>query len=206
MARRVSKEVPAAGYGVDGGLSAALTATDRDDLGFAVPGRHCVAYLFPEQCARQRRSMRQRSLRGIGLVFTDNAKRLFTAIIADDRNRAAKPDLRRIGDVRYDASRRTPGTPITQLAGRLSHRGAIIRRLRDAMRSLRCRNRRFNLRKTFRGHIVRMLGDRPVRQILNRVGFLYEGSAHRIDMGSSVQPRKGNDGFVLMALSRFPTI
>ena len=137
--------------------------------------------------------MRQRSVRRIGFVFTDDPKRLLAAVVADDRHRAAKTDLRGVIRVRHDASRRTPGAPVAQVAGRLRHRGAIPRRLRGGMRRLRRSDRRLDLREAFRGDVVGMLGDRPIRQVLDRVGVgvFYEGSAHRHNMGSRVQRGKG---------------
>jgi hypothetical protein len=61
------------------------------------------------------------------------------------------------------------------------------------MRRMRGRDCRLDLRKTFGGDVVRIFRDRPVRQVLDRVGvgILYEGSAHIQDMGPRGRPRKG---------------
>jgi hypothetical protein len=123
--------------------------------------------------------MRQRSLRWIGLVFTDNPKRLLAAVIADDRHRGAKPHLCVVIRIRHDTSRGAPRAPVAQVARGLRHRGAIARPLCDTVRGLRRGDRRLDLREAFRGDVVGMLGDRPIRQVQGGVGvgFFYEGSA-----------------------------
>ena len=135
---------------------------------------------FPNSARAKGEACDSVPLRWIGLVFTDDAKRLLAAVIAEDGHRAAKPHLRGVIRIRHDASRGAPRVPVAQVAGRLRHRGAIARRLRGAMRRLRRGDRRLDLREAFRGDIVGMLGDRPIRQVLDRVGvgILYEGSAH----------------------------
>ena len=161
---------------------------------------------FPNSARAKGEACDNVPLRGIGLVFADDPKRLLAAVVADDRHRAAKPDLRGVIRIRHDARGGAPRAPVAQVARRLRHRGAIAGRLRDTMRCLRRGDRRLDLREAFRGDVVGVVGDRPIRQVQGGVSicFFYESSAHLHNMGSSVQSRKSNDDLLLHGIIKVP--
>ena len=61
-----------------------LKLSDSDDLGFADAGLDSIADLFPHQRLRDRRHVRQRAERRIGLVLADDAIGLAAPVLAED--------------------------------------------------------------------------------------------------------------------------
>src|SRR5215831_20907925 len=77
-----------------------------------------VADLFSEQRARQRRDMRERAARGVGLVLADDPKGLTPPVTAHDGHGRAEMHLAAIAGRSNELCARPPRRPVAQVARR----------------------------------------------------------------------------------------
>lgn len=160
-----------------------MTLFDCRYLGLVAPGPDDISDGLPEKCAGERRRVRDRSVRGIGLVLSDDAKGLLPSIIANDRHGTSELNIGNIGiggdELRAGAS----GIPVTKIARGLRQRIAVARRLGFAMAPPCHLQRRLDQFQSTLGDIIRMLGKGAIRQVLDEMVFVYKGSAHGRNMG-----------------------
>jgi hypothetical protein len=71
----------------------APVSADLQYFRLTVANPHHVSDPLSEERSRKRRYVRQRSACWVGLILTDNTKRLFAAIVAGDRHRVAETHL-----------------------------------------------------------------------------------------------------------------
>src|SRR5262245_22741498 len=125
--------------------------------------------------------MRERSARGIGLVFPYDAERLTALVIANDGHGRAELHLPRIGWSWNDARGRSPRCPVAQVARAACESPAVVRRLGRSVLLLQARDLGLDVREPLCRDQVRMRRDRPLGQLLGHVlavPFLDESPAH----------------------------
>ncbi len=59
-------------------------------LGIVAPGPDGIPDSPPQKCLRERRSVRYRSVRGIGLILSDDPEGLLATVMASDRHGASE--------------------------------------------------------------------------------------------------------------------
>src|SRR5262249_30732523 len=140
-----------------------------DDLGLGVCHLYSVADLLSEQRARQRRHMRERPVRGVGLVLANDAERLAAAVVAHDAHGRAEMHLAAIAGLRGKLRARPPGSPITQVASDPRERRTVLGLVRGGVLLLQARNLGLDARQPPGSYEVGMRRNGPIRQLLNRV-------------------------------------
>src|ERR1700688_2700164 len=145
--------------------------TDRGDLGLVLACRDDIPDRLPQQRARQRRDVRYRALRRIGLVLADDRKSLLAPVVANDRHGASELD----GGA--------PGAPVTQVTPGLRQGLPVTRSLGFAMAAVCVVQRGHDQLQPVARDMVRMLRYGPIRQVLDVMVFVHKGSAHAGNMG-----------------------
>src|SRR6266550_9419673 len=118
--------------------------------------------------------MRQRPVRGIGLVLADDPEDLTAPVVADDGYGRAKMHLAAIARRRDQLRACPPRSPVTQVASCPCERRAIVRRVRRSVLLLKARDFGLDSRKPLRGHEVRMRRNGPIRQLFDRVLHVFD--------------------------------
>src|SRR6266849_299796 len=172
-------------------LGSGSAIADRFNFGLPIAGRDDVADALSEHRFRKRRDVRDRTFGGVGFVLADDPERLLPAVVAPDGHAGSEPHFRGVCRGRHDSRGRAPGGPVAQLASRRGNGGAIRRGLSEGVSFACLRQGILNLREAGFGNIVRMLGDRPFRQVkIVGVLVLDEGPAHsRLLSGGERQKR-----------------
>jgi hypothetical protein len=132
--------------------------------------------------------MRDRSVSRIGLIFAYDPECLPAVILAYDGDGVAEPHDRIIRGLRDHRRRSAARAPITDIAAGAGQGRPITGSLRGSLRRLRCGQRFLDPAKTLRRHVIRKIGDRPVRQILDVLGFLDKRSAHALSNVCGPEP------------------
>ena len=122
--------------------------------------------------------MRDRPLRWIGLVLSNDPENLLAAIIADDRDGVTEASGGVILRLRYHHRGGAPRHPVPEVPTGARQPCPVANRLRRCIGILGSRQRRFNLLQALSRNFVRVAGDRPIWQLLNFVRVLDECSAH----------------------------
>src|SRR6185437_2443494 len=78
-------------------LSGASTSPNPQNLRLAAADRDNIPHRLAEQRARQRRDMRERAMRRVGLVLADDAEGLTAAVVAFDADGCAELHAAQIG-------------------------------------------------------------------------------------------------------------
>ena len=93
-----------------------------------------------------------------------------------------------------------PRGPVAQIPSGDCGRVLVLRALRRGQRRLRALELGLDLLEAGLGHIIRMRGDRPVRQFIRQVVFplLHEGAAHQRNMGGDSGGPKDDVRFLFL--------
>jgi hypothetical protein len=139
-----------------------------------------VADLLAGQRTRQRRHVRDRALGRVRLVLAHDAKGLLPAARAlDGHGRAEVHALVLALGRDHKLRARRPRRPVAQIARRRRRALAVLGRLRGRVLGGQPAHLGLDLGEAFARDEVRVLGDQPVRQILDDVLVLFdEGAAH----------------------------
>jgi hypothetical protein len=146
---------------------------DCDYLGFALPGPDDVANRLAEQRPGQRRRVRYRSVGRIGFVLADDAKALLVSVIANDRHGISELDRGIVGMVGDKLRSGAPGAPVAEIPSGVRECAAIARRLGRAILSARGLQRGVDQPQTIAGGKIWVVRNRPIRQILDEMIFVY---------------------------------
>src|SRR6516165_7151690 len=147
---------------------------DPPDLRFFLRDLDRVPDLFVEQRARQRRDVRERPARGVGLVLADDPESLAAPVVADDGHGRAEMHLAPVAGRRGELCRRPPRGPVAQVASRARQRGAVVPGLGGGVVLLQARDFGLDVREPLGGHQVGVRRNRPLRQLFGRVLQLFD--------------------------------
>src|SRR5690348_3925193 len=78
-------------------IASPSTLANPQNLHLAAADRDHITHRLAEQRARQRRHMRERTMRGVGLVLADDAEGLPAAVVAFDGDGCAELHAAQIG-------------------------------------------------------------------------------------------------------------
>src|SRR5215831_11126159 len=149
------------------------------DLRLGLGDLYRVADLFSEQCTRQRRDMRERPARRVGLVLADDPESLTAPVAADDGRGRAEMHLASIAGRSDELRACPPRGPVAQVARHARQRGAILRRMGSGVLLLQARDLGLDAREPLGGDEVRMRRNGPLRQLFHGVFQVFdERSAH----------------------------
>jgi hypothetical protein len=168
------------------GNNLAPTLFDRRDLGFVLPGSDDIPDDLAQKRPCERRNVRYRSFSRICLVLTDDSEGLLASVVPNDGYGASELDDRDILLGRDDLRAAAPRTPIANITPGTGQGLAVTRRLRFAMASPCIVQRRVDQFQPMRRDIIRMRGNRSIRQILDKMVLVHKCSAHAGNMGIPV--------------------
>jgi alkylated DNA repair dioxygenase AlkB len=160
-----------------------MTLFDRRDLGFVLPGSDNIPDNLAEKRPCERRNVRYRSVSRICLVLTDDSEGLLASVVPNEGHGASELGGRDTGLGRDDLRAPTPGAPVTNITPGTGQGLAVTRRLRFAMAPPRIVQRRVDQFQPTRRDIVRMPGNRSIRQVLDKMVLVHKCSAHAGNMG-----------------------
>ena len=133
-----------------------IDSNDFQDRRLTGSGRYHIANTLAKKRLSQRRRKRNRSLGRIGFVFSDNAIRLFSAIVPDNRHGMAKANLVVVLRLRCHVGCAVPCAPVTKIPRCPRYRRSVAGTLRRSQSFLSVSDLALNLGQSFACHVVQV--------------------------------------------------